>query len=136
MGERIREGELTPRELSRQEFGRRLHKLLIEKGWTQSDLARQAGVGRDAISKYVNAVAFPTPLQAEKIAKALGVSREELLPNLLMNALDKENPAIELRQAAGHPNKAWLRINRSVSFATGAKIIALINEEDEREAGQ
>lgn len=126
---------LTPRAMTRQEFGRRLNALMLDRDWNQSDLARAAHVGRDSVSKYVNGLAFPTPLAVKKLAAALGVTREELLPNTLMKALDDEHPAVELRQAAGHPDKAWLRVNRAVPFDIAAKIVALINDADRAEKG-
>jgi len=123
---------LTPKALTRQEFGRRLNRLMQEKDWNQSDLARAAGIGRDSVSTYVNGKVFPTPLALKKISAALGVDREALLPNEIMSAFDDEMPAVELKQASGHPDKAWLRVNRMMSFATAAKIIALIDEEDKQ----
>lgn len=122
--------QLTPRALTRQEFGRRLSALMLERSWNQSELARAADLGRDSISTYVNGKTFPTPRALKQLADALGVKREDLLPNQMMAAMDDEFPAVELKQATGHPNKAWLRINRAMSFATAARIIELINKED------
>jgi len=127
---------LTPRALTKQEFGRRLFALMMTRSMSQSDLARAANMGRDSISTYVNGKTFPTPLALKKLAQALGVEQEELLPNGTLAALEEEHPAVELRQAAGHPDKAWLRINRSMSFATGARIVAMIDEEDRRDRAE
>lgn len=125
--------QITPKALTRQEFGRRLHQRMLEKEWNQSDLARASGLGRDSISTYVNGKTFPTPLALSKMAKALVCKPEDLLPNAMMQAMDDEHPAVELKQAVGHPGKAWLRVNRSMSFGTAAKIIALIDDEDKQE---
>lgn len=124
--------QLTPNELTRQEFGRRLYSLLIERRMNQSQLAIIAGIGRDSVSRYISGKTFPTPLLLAKLAEALGVEEAELLPNSLKYAMDEEQPAIDLRQASGHPGMAWLRINRSMTFATASKIIVLLNEEDGR----
>lgn len=123
---------MAPREITRQEFGRNLFKLMTDAGMNQSELGRAANVGRDRISNYVNGKAFPTPPIMQRLAIALDVTNETLLPNIVKEAMDSEYPAIELRQASGHENKAWLRVNRSMSFATAAKIIALIEEEDSK----
>lgn len=123
--------QLTPKALTRQEFGRRLYQRLIDKEWNQSDLGRAAGLGRDSISGYINGKKFPTPLALQKMADALGCAPADLLPNSMMNAMDDEHPAVELKQAAGHPGKAWLRVNRALSFGTAAKIINLIDDEDQ-----
>lgn len=127
---------LTPRALTRQEFGRRLQQLMLAKGWNQSDLARAADLGRDSISTYVNGKTFPTPVALKKMADALGMEASELLPNTMMNAMDDEHPAVELRSAAGHPGKAWLRVNRAMSFSAAARIVEIINEDDERETSK
>ena len=125
--------QLTPHALTRQEFGRRLQGLLLARGWNQSELARRAGIGRDSVSTYINGKTWPTPKQLKAIADALGMQSDDLLPNTFKAGLDDEHPAVELKQAAGHPGKAWLRINRAMSFQTAAKIVSLLNEEDGRE---
>jgi transcriptional regulator with XRE-family HTH domain len=55
-------------------------------------------IGRDAISTYVNGRSFPTPKSLELICRALGVDRDELLPNAAIQAINDEHPAVELRQ--------------------------------------
>lgn len=125
--------QVTPKALTKQEFGRRLQARMLEKEWNQSDLARASGLGRDSISTYINGKTFPTPLGLKRLASALMCQPDDLLPNAMMAAMDDEFPAVELKQAAGHPGKAWLRVNRALSFGTAAKIIALIDDEDRQE---
>lgn len=124
------ESRLTPHALTKQEFGRRLQKLLLEKDWNQSDLSRASGLGRDSISTYINGKTWPTPRALNALSQALGVPKDDLLPNGMLSAMDDEHPAVELKAAAGHPGKAWLRVNRAMSFSTAAKIVELINQED------
>ena len=127
---------LTPKALTRQEFGRRLQQLLDERSWNQSDLVRAVKaktgevIGRDAISTYINGRSFPTPKSLTLLCKALGLTREELFPNAVMQATDNEHPALELRQAQGHPGMAWLRLNRMLPFQVAAQIVALLDEAD------
>lgn len=134
--EEERGSPLTPEALTKQEFGRRLQALLLERGMSQADLARAAEaatgkkMGRDAISTYINGRSFPTPMSLNMLCKALGVEREELLPNSVMNATRDEHPAFEMRAAAGHPGQAWVRMNRLLSFDTASKIVQLVNQED------
>jgi hypothetical protein len=66
----------------------------------------------------------------DSIARALGVPVTDLLPNALPAAIDEELPAIELRQAAGHPHIVWLRVNRGCPL-NAAKIIGLLRADDE-----
>lgn len=117
---------LTPKHLTKQEFGRRLERIMLEKGMTQADLARASDLGRDSISIYIRGRSFPTPTSLQKLARALNVEYQALLPNAIESAADAEHPALELRQVAGHPTKAWLRVNQAVSFETAAKIVELI----------
>lgn len=130
---------LAPTQLTKQEFGRRLSRMLDERHMSQSDLVRliedETGkhIGRDAISTYVNGRVFPTPKSLSLICSALSVTRDELLPNASIQAINDEHPAVELRQAAGHPGKAWLRINRLMGFGLAARIVQIIHEEDQRE---
>lgn len=118
--------------LTKQEFGRKLFQLMVAKGWNQSDLGRASDLGRDSISNYVNGKSFPTPIARTKLAKALNIAPDELLPNGIMQAMEDEIPAVSMTQAAGYPGRAWLRINRMVSFGAAAKVIDLIHEDDKR----
>lgn len=131
--------QLTPTQLTKQEFGRRLAALLASRFMSQSDLVRaiktKTGeeMGRDAISTYINGRSFPTPKSLELMCRALDVTRDELLPNATIQAINDEHPALELRAAAGHPGKAWVRINRMMGFETATAIVNLINEEDKKD---
>lgn len=131
---------LTPQAVTKQEFGRRLQALLDERGWRQSDLMRKTieadpeerGLKRDAISTYINGRSFPTPMSLNLLARAFGITKEELFPNAAINAMNDENPALEMRQAQGHPGQAWVRINRMMPFDVAAQIVVLINESDKK----
>lgn len=129
---------LTPEALTKQEFGRRLQRALHDRNWSQADLARAVEdatgekMGRDAISTYINGRSFPTPASLNRLCKALNMTREELFPNALMNATQDEHPAFEMRAATGQPGRAWVRVNRLMSFETAAEIARLLNVEDNR----
>lgn len=122
-------GKLTPRELTKQEFGRRLSVLLADKGMNQSDLARAAGIGRDAISTYVRGRSFPEPRNLKKISEALGIERNKLLPNAAKQAIESEIPAFEMKQAAGHPEQVWLRVNQMVNSDKAFRIFQILMED-------
>lgn len=121
----------TPKELTKQEFGRRLMKLMMDKKWNQSDLAREADMGRDAISTYIRGQSFPEPKNLHKLASVLGVTVEELLPNAIARAMDSDTaPMLEIRQAANHPGKVWIRVNRMVTFDQAADIFQVLKNSD------
>ncbi len=127
---------LSPSHLTKQEFGRRLYALMTRKGWKQADLARRAGIPRDAVSKYINGKIFPTRLSLEAVAKALGMTAEELLPNTAENSIEADVPDIEMKISSTTPKVAWLRVNRLVTTTTALKIMELLNDDKPLDAGE
>jgi len=65
---------------SKEEFAKRLYRLMLKRGMTQSDLARESGLSRGNISTYVRGTSLPKGLFLQKIADALSVELDELLP--------------------------------------------------------
>lgn len=125
---------MVPRHLSKAEFGNRLYKLMLSRGWSQSELARQAGLPRDSISTYIRGVSTPTPANLDRLARALGVKADDLLPNVLETAIEEDMPAFSMQASVNAPGKAWLRVNRAVSFSTASKIAELLAAEDAQAA--
>jgi transcriptional regulator with XRE-family HTH domain len=121
---------LLPRHLSKQEFAKRVYRLMLKRGWNQSELARRAGLPRDSVSTYIRAKVMPTPQSAQRLAEALGVAPEDLLPNYVESAIEEDTPSLELKVSVNSPSQAWLRVNRLVSLATAARVIDLIEAED------
>ena len=117
---------LGSRALTKEEFGRRLAAMMMDKGWNQSDLARAAGLGRDSISTYVRGQTFPEPKNLRKLADALGTTTHELLPNAALNAIESETPALEIRQAHGHADRVFIRINQLVTLEQAARIFEIL----------
>lgn len=122
--------DMTPKHLTKQEFARRLYKLMIAKGWHQSELARRADLPRDSISVYMRGLSLPTPQSLQKLAKVFNMQPEDLLPNVMESAIDEDNPSFEMKASTGAPNTAWLRINRLVSMTTAVRIATLLEEDD------
>lgn len=63
----------------RRQVGRNLKRLRSEKGWSQEELADQAGLHRTYVSGVERGVRNPTITIVATLAKALGVSAGELL---------------------------------------------------------
>lgn len=129
----------TPTDLSEQapadavalEFASRLQKQLDRKGWTQSDLAREATkfmekgeVTRDSVSKYINARFLPGNAKMHAIAKAFGVEVEDLRPATGITGTSEKHAAMGVRDLGD--GKAWLRINQPVPWLTAIKILELL----------
>jgi len=120
---------LVPKHLSKQEFGRRLYSLMMAKGWHQSELSRQSGVPRDAISNYIRGRFAPSPKNLAMLAETLNVEPSELFPNHTEMAIDEENPSFEMKTSVATPGMAWVRVNRLVSTATAIKIADLLEND-------
>ena len=69
--------DLTKEVYSR-EFGRSLERALQLSGMTQYELADKTGISKNQISKYVRGKAMPTFYSVELMAKALGVTPNDL----------------------------------------------------------
>ena len=123
-------GDRRPKHLTKQEFARRLKALLIHKEWSQSDLARRAGLTRDAVSTYCRGASFPTEKNLEKLSKALDVPSEQLLPNKVEMSIDYDTPSMSMKESASYPGKTWLQINRLVRTKTALKVMMLMDEDD------
>jgi transcriptional regulator with XRE-family HTH domain len=128
---------LPSRQLTREEFGRRLNALRLERGWNRSELARQTGkqlgreIGRDVVRNWCNGKGFPEQHNLVALAAALKVAPSDLLPNIMTNAAGSSAPAIEMRQVPGEPNTVWLRVNRAVPFKAAIEIMRIIAACDE-----
>lgn len=119
-------GGLAPKHISKQEFGRRIYRELMARGWNQSELARQTGLPRDSVSTYVRGVSLPTPKSLQKLADAFGTTPADLLPNSIEAAIEEDVPSLEMKVSVSAPSTAWLRVNRLVSLSTAARVIELV----------
>ena len=121
--------KLAPKEAMRREFGKRLQEAMLNKGWNQSELARNAGIGRDNISSYIRGIAMPGPLFLNKIASALDVEPNKLLPSRAMPSVDQVVPALDVRDIG--KGLAWLRINQAVAWEDAITIMNILKSDDE-----
>lgn len=62
-----------------QKFGENMKKIRLEKGMSQGDICRELGLDRAYISNVENGKQNLTLSTMEKVAKALGVSIEDLV---------------------------------------------------------
>ena len=62
-----------------QKLGRNLKRIRTKKGITQGDIVRTLGMPKSFVSSIENGKTNPTLATIAKIAKAIGVSADELL---------------------------------------------------------
>lgn len=108
--------------------------MMLERGWNQSELARASGLGRDSISTYVRGHTFPEPRNLRRLADALGTSPEQLLPNSMLSAIEADSPALEIRQAHGHLDKVYIRVNQLVTVDQAAEIFSILRRKETEHA--
>lgn len=76
-------------------WGRKIERLMLDKGMSQADLSRAAGMPRNNISTYINGRSYPTPLNLHKLARALSVEPAEIaVPGALFS--DQDDTASQL----------------------------------------
>ena len=73
------------------EFGKKLVKLRKEKGMSQSELAEELGVSRQAVSRWEGGASFPSTENLKCISALYGVS----LDDLLSTSLEEQDTAHE-----------------------------------------
>lgn len=93
-------------------FGERLRRLREQRGWSQEQLARAAGVPREWISAVETGdIANPGSKRIGKLAQAFGVDADYLLsgdrPGEVVNVPTDREDADEVRRFASYP--AWLK---------------------------
>ena len=64
------------------EFGRRLRKAREAKGWSTEKLAGESGISFGSVYAYENGKREPKVTQALAVARALGVSLDDLMAGI------------------------------------------------------
>jgi transcriptional regulator with XRE-family HTH domain len=113
---------------AKEEFGEKLRHYMNQRGWNQSDLAREADLRRDAISTYVRGKVWPDPSNLRKLSDALRVTPGDLIKGMSdvpsSSPSRQTTPQVEIQQTG--ENEIFLRINRSVSLEQAAQILAIL----------
>ncbi|PHK92954.1 hypothetical protein CR162_21215 [Pseudoroseomonas rhizosphaerae] len=124
-----------PPDSLRAEVGRRIQQRMQAKGWNQSDLAREAGIGRDNVSTYVRGKSMPGPKILAAIAKALDCTAEDLAPGIHgATAAGRPGGAalaavpLEIRQVSDNSGEVWVRMHRRMSLEQAMRIMAILAE--------
>lgn len=95
-----------------------------------AELARRADLPRNNISTYINGRSYPTEQSLMKLAKALGTTPDELLPNRAEMAIRGEAvPDVSMRSSVAEPGRSWLIVNRLTSTKLAAEIMVMLEKE-------
>jgi transcriptional regulator with XRE-family HTH domain len=119
-------------------FKDKLRELRIDKGLSQSDLAKalwgtttdgrgyDVARNRSRISSYEKGDSVPDKHNLRKLSQVLGVTDDELAPDLAQRVLDQAEAAIQMKMIAGRPDQVRLTLDTLCSLATATKIISLL----------
>lgn len=136
----------TPATIIREKFADRLKYECSKRNWNQSDLAREASkhlpngdeISRDNISNYCRARALPGPGFLRAMAKALGTTSEDLLPERGLPVPRDAGmlPSTDVRDAG--EGMALLRVNKRIPWPVAVQVLEVLNahrKEDLRREG-
>lgn len=116
-------------EAAKAAFAKSVWNRMLAKGWSQADLARHSGLGRDVIHSYVNAKSLPNAASAAKLASALGITIAQLYPGGAdAPAVAAELPAVRMENLAS--GEVFLQINMKLPQAKALRLLALLQTED------
>ena len=118
--------DYSRRILTRQEFGKRLYNLMMQKKMSQSDLSRASGMGRDSISQYVRGRSVPSPRNLQKLCDALDVDSDVLFPNYDAQANAIEQATLEIKSIEADTENFWLRINMKVPAMKAVEVMRIL----------
>lgn len=133
--------EGAPKDAVKAEFARRLDRLRLDRGWSQTQLAEEAQkhlprggrfqrFGRDSVHHYIRGRHLPGPAHLQALARALEVEPTDLLPAKSVPSVDTHVPSFEMKDVG--EGMAWLRVNQAVPFNTALRIAQLLRESDEQ----
>lgn len=123
------------------EFARRLQTRYADRGWNQSDLAREASkflpkpmrgqkqgkrIGRDQISHYTRGVSLPRPDVLRALAKALGCEPADLMPGAVPSTA---MPATPFRITSLPDGRVRLVVDRPISMKKAMDIVRIMETE-------
>lgn len=130
---------MPTRERAKQEFAKRLRKMMLDRGWSQSELSRRAGIGRDSVSCYIRAINLPEGPAIRKLAKALSVEEEDLLPSSINPAMAAFGDGVNgeedtiLKSVGG--DQYYLRVGKTMSLDQALRIMEILKEEESKKEG-
>lgn len=121
-------------------FARRLNQALLAKGWRQADLvravhnlmpsdmdsdARAKAFGRHLVSSYMRGRHMPSPVNIALMAKALGLTVRDFVPEGAAVVVGHTDRAIQVTMSTG--GMARLKLDMELPNDIALQIMALAN---------
>jgi transcriptional regulator with XRE-family HTH domain len=101
---------------------------LAREIWGEQEDSRGYKVARnrDRISSYEAGKSVPEPHNLQKLADVLGMSVEELAPDLVADAVDSAEPEVSINMVPGGEGYVHLKVNTLTDMETAMKVGALL----------
>lgn len=113
----------------REDLGRTLQHLCTLRGWTQAELSRRADLSKQLVSSYWTGRSWPSPLNAGKLAHALGVTRAELIPGEIVGAMTGGEPKMRTELVPNKPGFMLIELAAVLPSKTVSNIIRLVTSD-------
>lgn len=127
-------------------LGTKIHKELLKRNWSQSDLARHlwpgetiidsrgytAPKGRDRVSAWLADKQVPQPAMLRRIAEVLSFELDELSPNALASPREKATPSLSITTLASAPDRVLLQVNKLLPLKAALEIAAIVEKYEEK----
>jgi transcriptional regulator with XRE-family HTH domain len=136
----IAPGRTSGQRLALRSFSETLKQARLDRGLSQADLAREiwgttvdsrgytVAKKRDRISSCEAGKAVPEDHHLQQLADALGMTIEELAPDLVAASVDRGAPEMAINMVKGGDNIVHLEINCLIDLPTAMEIGALITK--------
>lgn len=114
-------------------FAQRLLGVMRERGWTQSELARRARIGRDNVSGYIRGKNLPGPAILNRLSAALMIGPEQLIPMADdSTAAAKNSRGFTLRHLTNDGNHVWLQVEQALPWDQAEAILRILGHSLQR----
>lgn len=122
-------------------FSERLKQARLDRGLSQSDLARDiwgemadtrgymVARNRDRISAWESGRAVPEEKHLQALADVLGIDRAVLAPDLVAEGMDRRPAAISMTMLDGGFSRVHLQINTLASLEVASQVVALLSKD-------
>jgi len=107
---------------AKQIFAENLRWALKQAGMTQTELGKRTGLSRDAISSYANQRTLPSTESRKKMARALKIGLEDLLP---ANAATERANSLTITAEGGTGARLEARVH-NVPMDVLTKVVELL----------
>lgn len=123
-----------------EDFGRRLAVLLAERRMKQSDFARmiwgekvdkkgrKSANGRDKISAYINGRDRPSKEVLQEMAGALGMTPEEMAPDIAVETAAREPTAYSFTTPRGRTDLTRVRVDMLIPSELSSELMIILNK--------